>query len=115
MARIERRYDAQRKLTWAKGMARDIYRNMAIANSHSVGYRVSGEARLYNIMLPRHCAYNIIGETPPPGGLDAKLPPYREWQFVLVGYGEAGNANFEVSREITGDVVVEVEMGDGKA
>jgi hypothetical protein len=115
MARIERRYNAQRKLTWAKGMARDIYKDETILNSRGGGYRVSGEARLYNLLLPRHCAYNIIGETPPPGGLDAKLPPYREWRFVLVGYGEAGNAKFELSREITGDVVVEVEMGQGKA
>ena len=115
MARIERRYDGRGKLTWAKGMARDIYRDETILNSTGGGgYRVAGEARLYNIMLPRHCGLSIIGESPSADDLDAKLPPFKEWRFVMVGYEDSGDSKIEISREIAGNVVVEFERAGSR-
>jgi hypothetical protein len=106
MARVEKRCDDHGKLIWAKGLARDVYKDMAVANSKRIVFRISGEPRSYNTIIPRHCAGSIIGQS---FDLNAKLPPFKEWRFVLVGYGEGAEGSFEISREVSGDVIVEVQ------
>jgi hypothetical protein len=112
MPRVEKKRDGHGKLIWAKGMARDVYKDMAIANSKEIVFRISGEARPYNVILPRHCAGSIIGER---FDLNAKLPPFRDWRFILVGYGEGTEGSFEISREVSGDVIVVVDALDSAA
>jgi len=106
MARVEKRYDEKGKLSWARGRARDIYKDLAICDSKGGILRIPGEPRPYRVMLPRHCAGSIIGER---FDLNAELPPFKEWRFVLLGYGEGAEGDFEVSREISGDAIVEVD------
>jgi hypothetical protein len=92
---LEKRRDKLGKLIWVKGLARDIYNDDEILNSKGRGrYMISGEARGYNLILPRHCAGSIIGES---FDLDTKLPPFKQWRFVLlaVGIGPAGDERIE--------------------
>jgi hypothetical protein len=113
MAKIERRYDNGGQLTWAKGLVRDIYKDKTILNSCAVSFRIAGENRLYNIIIPRHCAGTIIGKLPTEENLEdviSKLPPFEKWRFVMVGYGKSGQIEFEIAREVSGEALIEVDI-----
>jgi hypothetical protein len=113
MARVEKRYDKQRKLIWAKGAARDVYKDSEILNSTCGAITLEGDLTVYKILLPRHGAGSIIGEFPPGRNFDevaANLPPFEDWKFVVVAYGGSGDQVVEFSREISGDVIVELKQ-----
>ena len=85
MARVEKHFNQQGELTWAKGFARDIYKDKSVLESRCLGFRVSEEKRWYNLLMPIHTAGSIIGKNQ--DHVLANLPPYKDWRFVLVGCG----------------------------
>ena len=96
MAKIEKRYDKGGQLTWAKGLVSDIYKDKTILNSCAVSFRIVGESRLYNIIIPSHCAGSIIGKLPTEKSLDdllSKLPPFEQWLVVMGGMASLDRSN----------------------
>src|SRR6266566_4684166 len=117
MAKVEKRRDKKRKLIWAKGAARDVYRDPEIANSTCGKITIAGDSTVYAMLLPRHCAGNIIGEFPPGKNMEeviGNLPPFDLWRFVVVAYRGKGDEVLEFSREISGEVVIELAKGWGR-
>src|SRR5262249_40190661 len=80
MLKMEKKQDENGKLVRAKGTARDVYQDMSVAEAREIVYRIPGEPRLYNTILPRHFAGAVLGETI---DLDPDLPAFEEWSFVL--------------------------------
>jgi len=110
MARIEKRHGQDGSLVWAKGLARNIYKDQEIADSKCGRFRIEGEARLYHTLLPRHCATSIVGDKPNGDTIEdmvKNLPPFKNWLFVMLAVGKSKDGCWEVAREISGDVSVE--------
>lgn len=124
MTRIEKRHDCDGTLIWARGLARNIYKDKEVLNSTNGRFRIDGQSQLYHIMLPRHAANSIIGarSIAPSGEMLAvtesvdemlqKLPPFRDWRFVMLTSGKSEGGLRELAHEISGDVLVEFISGD---
>jgi len=113
MGKVEKHYDRHKRLVWAKGTARDIYRRIMVGSGRKVRgmFKLPGEERLYHLLGPRHCFLTQVGaEDEAPGSLEehlANLPPFEQWRFVLLTGGQSGKVQFELAREISGEALLE--------
>jgi len=108
---IEKRYDQQGNLTWAKATAHDLYWDDEIHDSCAVHWRIAGQtSRWFTSLLPRHKASSWMGQPPrrPVGKFSS--PPFNRWRFVLAAFIQSGEAAFLLGQEIGGDTVVEVAI-----
>jgi len=99
---------------WAKGAAREIYKDEEINNSLGVYFRLSSaKSHWFNTMLPRHIAsWAIEGWTSPETGKApySKLPPFKRWRFALIAFEGPTENSICLAQEITGDRRIEVTI-----
>jgi hypothetical protein len=114
MARVEKRYDKRGHLAWARGAARDIYKDQEVLDSYGVYFRLAGEeSSWFNTLIPRHMASWEVEGPPSAERLEqlySNIPPFKEWRFALIGYVGPKRGYLCIAQEIDGDRLVEVTV-----
>jgi hypothetical protein len=116
---VERRRDRAGALLWAKGPARELYRDEEISDSCPELWRIAGQnSRWFASLLPRHTAGSWLGEPPVRPVSNrylAKPPRFKAWRFVLVAMIESEGLEAFLAEEISGDTPVEVRISNRRA
>ena len=111
---IEKGHHGSGALEWARGTARELYRDGEVNDSCPVRWRIAGQnSRWFTSLLPRHKAGSWLGESSireVSKNYPAKPPPFKKWRFVLVALIESDGVEACLVKEVSGETLVEVSF-----